>query len=92
MVGKIKNQIVEPSSKLEHKLEHLEDKFKEMSVEINSFSNKIQEFEIKMEGINLRTSRSEQTWAQLVDFVTKIFWVIVASYLLYKLGIQSPSV
>jgi predicted nucleic acid-binding Zn-ribbon protein len=91
MVEKRKNQSGD-LGRIEHKIEHFEDKIKEMSSEMDSFSKKIQEFEIKMEGINLRTSRSQQNWDQLIDFVVKIFWVVVASYLLYKLGIQSPSV
>jgi len=91
MVEKRRNQSGS-LGRFEHKIEHLEDKIKEMSSDIDSFSKKIQEFEIKMEGINLRTSRSQQNWDQLIDFVIKIFWVVVASYLLYKLGIQSPSV
>jgi chromosome segregation ATPase len=91
MVEKRRNQSGN-LGKAEHKIEHLEDKIREMSSDIDSLSKKIQEFEIKMEGINLRTSRSQQNWDQLIDFVVKIFWVVVASYLLYKLGIQSPSV
>mgnify|MGYP003332961589 CR=1 FL=1 len=91
-VSKKRNEQAKSLHKIEHKVEHMEQKIREIMATIDSFTDKLQESAVKMEGIAIRTSQSEQTYTKLIDFVVKIFWVVVVSYLLYKLGIQGPPV
>lgn len=70
----------------------LDGKIKDLKESINFVVDKVQKFEIKMESIHLRTTDTENKWSNITDFVVKIFWVVIVSFLLYKLGIQAPPV
>jgi hypothetical protein len=72
------------------KIKILEEKTKDLKDCIDSLVGKVQKLEIKMESIHLRTMDTENKWTTITDFFVKIFWVVIVSYLLYKLGIQGP--
>ena len=74
------------------KISVIDGKIKDLKESINSIFDKVQKFEIKMEAIHIRTTDSENKWSNITDFVVKIFWVVIVSYLLYKLGIQAPPI
>lgn len=74
------------------KVSVLDGKIKDLKESLNSIFDKVQKFEIKMEAMHIRTTDSENKWSNITDFVVKIFWVVIVSYLLYKLGIQAPPI
>jgi len=74
------------------KISVIDGKIKDLKESINSIFDKVQKFEIKMEAMHIRTTDSENKWSNITDFVVKIFWVVIVSYLLYKLGIQAPPI
>lgn len=74
------------------KVSILDGKVKDLKESINYVVDKVQKFEIKMESIHIRTTDTETKWSNITDFIVKIFWVVIVSFLLYKLGIQAPPV
>ena len=65
-------------------------KIKDLKEDVDIFCEKVQSFEVKIESIHIRTASTESKWSNIIEFFVKIFWVIIVSYLLYKLGIQGP--
>ena len=72
------------------KISILQSKTKDLKESLSSIFEKVQKLEIKMESIHMRTTDTENKWTAITDFFLKIFWVVIVSYLLYKLGIQAP--
>ena len=57
---------------------------------INEFHQKHRELEIKVEGIILRMGTHDNRWAKAFDAFWKILLMVIAGYILYKLGLQAP--
>lgn len=66
--------------------------FLEIDKKFIDLQQKFYELSIKMEHIQIKTSNAESAWTNTIDFIVKMFWVILVSYLLYKLGIPASPV
>lgn len=58
--------------------------------EIIEIRNKVQNFEIKSENIQMRIGYHDHRWTQIFDSLWKVALMCIAGYILYKLGLQSP--
>lgn len=100
-----KQEIVE--SKIEDHLEYfneLRTEFKlldsksgkSLQEEVAKLSHDVNKIKSDLDSLTKESDKLEGDWKYVVkgslSFIVQIIWVVVASYLLYKLGIQSPSV
>lgn len=58
--------------------------------DIEALQQKVQVLELKTETLLLRTQTQENRWMRVFEFVFKIGVMMVAAYLLWKLGWQAP--
>ena len=74
----------------------LQEEVSNLSEEGATLSQDFGRIKSKIERITEESNKKENNWQAVVkgalSFIVQIIWVVVASYLLYKLGIQSPSV
>lgn len=74
----------------------LQEEVSNLSEEVATLSQDFGRIKSKIERITEESNKKENNWQAVVkgalSFIVQIIWVVVASYLLYKLGIQSPSV
>lgn len=62
----------------------------ELAEEINVLYNKFHDFDLRLNKMELENSKHESRWKTTISFVLQLIWVILAAFILYKLGIQSP--
>lgn len=67
----------------------LQEEVVRISDDIYSIDNRLKALEKDSENKNNNIKEVSKT---VLNFIVQIIWVIVASYLLYKLNIQSPSI
>ena len=67
----------------------LQEEVVRISDDIYSIDNRLKALEKDSENKNNNIKKVSKT---VLNFIVQIIWVIVASYLLYKLNIQSPSI
>lgn len=69
---------------------------KSLQEEVLRLSQEVNDMKSKLDALTKESSKLEGDWKYVVkgslSFIVQIIWVLLASYLLYKLGIQSPSV
>lgn len=56
----------------------------------NEIKNNFHAFELKMEALSLKVVNHDNQWTQIFDAVWKVTLMIIAGYILYKLGLQAP--
>jgi hypothetical protein len=62
----------------------------EIKKDLDTLKTKMDLCEIKVESINLRTQHADSRWGRLLDLIFKLGVMLVAGYILYKLGLQAP--
>lgn len=77
---------------LESKIKIVEEKLKEIHQENNLIKKEIHILENLFESIKIKNSQSESFWSGAFDFIIKIVWIVVVSFILYKLGISPPPI
>lgn len=64
--------------------------------EVSRTSKEISEIKNKLDNVEKVSNNTNNNWKEIakgiLTFVVQIIWVVIAAYILYKLGIQSPSV
>jgi len=60
--------------------------------EMKSLNDKIHKLEILIESLKLKNNTSENFWSGIIDFIVKLIYVFVVSYILYVMGWESPPV
>jgi len=68
-----------------NKLNKIEDKLDKIKEELHALELKLQSLEIAHGGF-------EQKWKTIINFVLQVIWVVMAAYILLKLGLQGPPV
>ena len=58
--------------------------------EIEELQVKVHNLEVKMETINLRVGNHDTRWSKIFDLVWKFVLMMIAGYILYKVGFQAP--
>lgn len=74
----------------------LQNEVHKCSEKINQIQSKLSNLENKLDNLEKDSSEMENDWKNILkgvlSFVVQIIWVVMAAYILYKLGIQSPAV
>jgi len=60
--------------------------------DIKNLENDYHNINLRIQTLENSSSKQELRWKSMLTFAIQLIWVILASYLLYKLGIQSPEV
>ena len=47
---------------------------------------------VRLQALEISTKGQEGRWRNIFSFVTNLIWVILAAYILFKLGIQAPDI
>ena len=59
---------------------------------VDKSRDKIHEIEKQIQLLFLSNNNNEAKWKTIFDFVGKVLWIIVAAYVLYKLGYNPPPI
>lgn len=94
--GKIENHI-EYLNELKIDLKLLDSKSgRTLQEEVLRISKEISEIKSKIDNLEKDSFNMGNNWKNIakgvLSFVVQIIWVVIAAYILYKLGIQSPAI
>ncbi len=87
---KIDSMIAE-SHDLEGRLRVIESK-DGGTADIGSIKDMLHHHDVRLQALEISSKGHEGRWGYIVSFVVQLIWVLLAAYLLYKLGIQAPAV
>lgn len=48
------------------------------------------ELDVRLKSLEIAKGGYEENWKSIVNFVVQVIWVVMAAYILMKLGLQSP--
>lgn len=65
---------------------------KDIEQDVDKNIDKIHALEVKVNSLQISNEGTEGRWKTIVNFSLQIIWVLLAAYLLYKLGLQAPAV
>jgi len=89
------NELLTKVTILEKTTNHSDD-IDDIDKEINNLLIKINSLELNhleiKKTLEANNAKVERRWGTIVNFVLQLLWVVIAAYLLYKLGIQAPNV
>lgn len=77
---------------LDTRVANLERVRDERIPELDTVKNGLHRLEIDMQAVKITQGGQEGRWKTIVSFVVQIAWVILAAWLLVKLGLQAPAV
>jgi regulator of replication initiation timing len=86
------NQQLKQNHSMDVRLANLERILSEQLPKLNEIQNNAHELEMEMQSIKVVQGGAENRWQTVVGFVVQIAWVLLAAWLLMKLGIQAPAV
>lgn len=62
------------------------------TTDIREIKDVIHHHDVRLQALEISNKGQEGRWGYIVSFVVQLTWVVLAAYLLYKLGIQAPAV
>ena len=62
------------------------------TADISSIKDTLHSYDVRLQALEISNKGQEGRWKNIMGFIAQLVWVIVAAYLLYKLGIQAPAV
>lgn len=77
---------------LDTRVANLERVRDERIPELDTVKNNLHRLEIEMQAVKITQGGQEGRWKTIVSFVVQIAWVILAAWLLMKMGLQAPAV
>lgn len=63
-----------------------------LTQDVDNMRNELHKFEMKLQKLEGSSEGQETRWKTIFTFGLQLLWVILAAFLLYKLGIQAPAV
>jgi len=57
---------------------------------IDELQESIHKLELQVQEVQGESGRSEDRWKGIFSFIGQIVWVLLAAYMLYRLGLQGP--
>lgn len=89
---KIDNQLVS-FNELNVRVRMIESKDGDhLTKEVAEFKEQLHKFEMKIQKLEGNSEGQETRWKTIFNFGLQLVWVILAAWLLFKLGIQAPAV
>lgn len=61
-----------------------------LRLENQEANRKLHSLELKLEATNFKVGNQETRWGAILDGIWKIVLMVIAAYILYKLGLQTP--
>lgn len=85
---------LEASHALDGRIRVLESRIgsEKLSEEMGELEETVHKLEMQIAALEIASGGSEDRWKTIVTFVIQIAWVLLAAYLLTKLGLQAPAV
>ena len=80
------------SSEVDGRMRVLESIKDEIEKNLSSLGQLVHTLELSLQQVQIRTTGQENKWKTAISFSVQIAWVILAAYLLAKLGVQAPAV
>jgi len=77
---------------LEVRTSNLERVRDERVPELDKVKEDVHRIEIEMQAVKISQGGAEGRWKTIVSFAVQIAWVLLAAYLLMKLGLSAPQV
>ena len=62
------------------------------TADIGAIKDMLHGHAVRLQALEISSKGQEGRWQNIVGFVVQLIWVLLAAYLLYKLGIQAPAV
>ena len=50
----------------------------------------LHELDVRLKSLEIAKGGYEENWKSIVNFIVQVIWVVMAAYILMKLGLQSP--
>lgn len=57
---------------------------------INKIREDINSLNMKVHSLEIAQNEQNQNWKTIINFVVQVIWVVMAAYILLKLGLQPP--
>lgn len=57
---------------------------------IDKIIENLHELDVRLKSLEIAKGGYEENWKSIVNFVVQVIWVVMAAYILMKLGLQSP--
>ena len=96
LIDKKVDEKLERFNNIEARLQVVENVKKDLDTlrdtELSSLRDAIHTLDLKIQECAIATKGQENKWRTALNFAVQIAWVILASYLLLKLGIQAPQI
>jgi hypothetical protein len=74
-----------------YRIEH-EKKIQSIEEDIHKIEQNMHKLELDVQAVEIASAGHENRWKTIITFLVQIIWVVLAAYILYKLGISSPNV
>ena len=66
-----------------YKIIKIEDK-------IDIIKEDLHKIDVRLKTLEIAQGGYEQNWKTIINFAVQVIWVVMAAYILMKLGLQSP--
>jgi hypothetical protein len=57
---------------------------------IDKIIENLHELDVRLKSLEIAKGGYEENWKSIVNFIVQVIWVVMAAYILMKLGLQSP--
>ena len=93
------NEKVDKRTKILHeKLKKVEEQLSDLETNIKILKDKnfdklcedLHDLEIRIKSIEIAQGGHDQNWKMFFNFIIQVIWVVMAAYILLKLGLQTP--
>lgn len=91
MEGKLDERL-QTLHELEGRIALIESAKKDTEKQLGSLQEVVHTIELDLQAVSIQSAGHESKWKTIISFAVQIAWVILAAYLLLKLGIQAPAV
>lgn len=86
------DDLIESTHDMNSRIKMIERYHDEIFNEIKQLGRSDHDIQMKIASIEITHGGSENRWKAIINFVVQIAWVILAAFLLTKLGLQAPAV
>jgi CRISPR/Cas system CSM-associated protein Csm2 small subunit len=92
------NKCIDKSKLLLKKIKDIEEKCQNLETMIRILENKnvdklydeVHKLEIRLRTVEIAQGGHEEKWKNIINFAVQVIWVVMAAYILLKLGLQPP--
>lgn len=94
----LEDQVDEKTKILLNKIKKLEQFVHDIQIKLTVLENKnidklienLYKLENRIHTVEISQGGHDQNWKALINFVVQVIWVVMAAYILFKLGLQGP--